>query len=70
VSSDGNRLFAKLGDARGAGGAAQLIPLPPGHDIPDTTTALASGERLVLASEFSALSADVNSVWATVVDPH
>lgn len=70
VSSDGNRLFAKLGDARGAGGAAQLIPLPPGHDIPDTTTALASGERLVLASEFSALSADVNSVWATVVDSH
>lgn len=69
MSADGNRLFAKLGDDRGAGGTAQPIPLAPGHDIPDTTTALASGERLVLATEFSALSADVNSVWATVLDP-
>ncbi len=70
VSTDGSRLFAKLGDARGAGGTAQLIPLAPGHDIPDATVSLTNGERLVLASEFSALSADVNSVWATVVDPH
>jgi hypothetical protein len=64
-----NRLLAKLGDSSGAGGSAQLIPPPPGHDTPDQTTAIASGERLVLATEWSTLAADVNSVWSTVVDP-
>ena len=70
VTTDGNHLLAKLGDSSGAGGSAQLIPPPPGHDTPDQTTAIANGERLVLATEWSTLAADVNSVWSTVVDPH
>ena len=69
VTTDGNRLLAKLGDPRGAGGTPQVIPPAPGHDTPDQTAVLASGERLVLATEWSTLAADVNSAWAAVVDP-
>jgi hypothetical protein len=69
ASGDGNHLLAKLGDARGAGGTAQTLRPPPGRDNPDQTALLASGERLVLATQWSALKAEGSSVWTTVVDP-
>lgn len=69
VSGDGNHLLAKLGDARGAGGIAQTLRPPPGRDTPDQTALLASGERLVVATQWSALATDRSSVWTTVVEP-
>jgi hypothetical protein len=69
VSGDGNHLLAKLGDARAAGGAAQTLRPPPGRDTPDQTALLASGERLTLVTQWSALETDRSSIWATVVEP-
>lgn len=63
----GERLYAKLGDALGAGGTVVQLPLPAGFTMPEHGAAATVGESLVLESNWLAGSA--NAVWATAVSP-
>jgi von Willebrand factor type D domain len=63
------REWAKLGDARGAGGTAVELTQPPGFDTPASTIATTLGSRLVLATNWYLYSSTASAVWATVVNP-
>ena len=71
VNEEGGRLYAKLGDASGAGGTLELLRNLPGggFNIAQQTTASATGERLVLATDWDEMRVQADTVWATVVDP-
>jgi hypothetical protein len=71
LNDDGTLLYAKLGDAAGAGGTLELLRNVSGRgsNIPQQTTAAAIGDRLVLASDWDRTSTESDTVWATVVDP-
>lgn len=61
------RMYAKLGDARGAGGTVVQLPVPPGFTTAEHSSAATAGESLVLESNW--LAGAATAVWATVVNP-
>lgn len=61
-----DRLFAKLGDATGAGGSATELPLAAPHTLPLTGTATTAGTTLVLVTNWRNPDG-TSSVWATAV---
>jgi hypothetical protein len=61
------RMYAKLGDALGAGGTLVQLPMPAGFTTAEHGAAATAGESLVLESNWSTGSA--TAVWATVVNP-
>ena len=65
----GERVFAKLGDANGAGGSPLQLQLPAGFRSPQTSAALAAGNSLALVTNWLAPESGATAVWATVVDP-
>lgn len=71
LNDDGALLYAKLGDAAGAGGTPELLRSVPGRgdNIPQQTSAAVTGDRLVLASDWDRNGGQSDTVWATVVDP-
>jgi hypothetical protein len=73
--SEAQTYFAKLGDARGAGGNLVQLPrlralVPHGFDEPAGGAATTIGDSLVIASVWNdGLMSNSTSVWATVVNP-
>jgi hypothetical protein len=70
VRADGAKMYAKLGDSRGAGGAALLLPTPYRASTPNETAVTTLGERLVLITNWSNdAKSGVLALWGTVVNP-
>ena len=60
--------YAKLGDARGAGGTLVQLPAPAGFSDPQNTVAVTAADRLALVSAWTD-GRGANAVWGTVVNP-
>ena len=69
TDSNGERAWAKLGNARGAGGTPQELPKPIGVTEPGLATATVRGDQLVLAADWTNGATAATSAWATVVNP-
>jgi von Willebrand factor type D domain len=69
VKADGARMYAKLGDARGAGGTAVELPTPYRAATPALTAATTLGDRLVLVTNWMNDASSAVAIWGTVVSP-